>query len=128
MSPELVKILAMQGAGVMCFSILLYALVKLAMYFGKPFIEAQKQQAEAMLEQAQSMRAQANCMEQMQGSVKEFVARDNNDHREILLGLQVVIKEVQQLGTEVKAQGESLKALCEETGKLRPAGAVARLG
>ena len=111
---EMIRLFATQGAAVLCYGILIFALVKLAMYFGRPFIEAQRQQASAMLEQALSMKTQAECLGAMKDSVKEFVTRDNNDHREILLGLQVVIKEVQELGAEVKAQGKIIKELCEE--------------
>ncbi len=127
MDAALINRLIDQGAGVIVVIVIVYALVKLAMYFGKPFLEAQKQQAQAMLAQAQSMKTQADCMGQMKDSVREFVSRDNNDHREILLSLQVVIKEVQQLSTEVKAQGEIIQGVCKEAGLVKPSGAVARL-
>ncbi len=126
MDPQLINRLIDQGAGVIVVIVIVYALVKLAMYFGKPFLEAQKQQAEAMLEQAQSMKTQADCMGQMKDSVREFVCRDNNDHREILLSLQVVINEVRKLGNEVKSQGEIIKGICEESGPAKVAGFMAR--
>lgn len=116
MDPQLMNRIIDQGAGVIIAIAIIYALVKLAMYFGKPFLEAQKQQAEAMLQQAQSMKTQADCMGQMKDSVREFVSRDNNDHREILLSLQVVIKEVQQMRDDVKAQGEIIQKICEDAG------------
>jgi len=126
MDPQLANRIIDQGAGVIVVIVIVYALVRLAMYFGKPFLEAQKQQAPAMLAQAQSMQTQADCMGQMKDSVREFVGRDNNDHREILLGLQVVAKEVQKLGNEVKAQGEIIKGICEESGRVKVPGIQAR--
>jgi len=122
---EMTKLFAMQGAAVLCYGILIFALVKLAMYFGKPFIEAQRQQASAMLEQAQSMKTQAECLGVMKDSVQEFVLRDNNDHREILLNMQVIIKEVAQLGAEVKAQGEAIKGIGEGSAQVKSDGMAA---
>jgi hypothetical protein len=72
------------------------------------------------------MKTQAECMGAMKDSGREFVDHDNNDHREILLGLRVVIKEVQQLSAEVKDQGKIIRGLCADAGK--SAGALARKG
>jgi hypothetical protein len=122
---EMIRLFATQGAAVLCYGILIFALVKLAMYFGKPFIEAQRQQASAMLEQALSMKTQAECLGVMKDSVQEFVLRDNNDHREILLNMQVIIKEVAQLGAEVKTQGGIIKAIGAGAEQMKPDGMAA---
>lgn len=122
---EMLKLLIAQGAGIVCYGILIYALVKLALHFGKPFIEAQRRQAQAMLEQALSMKTQAECLGVMKDSIQEFVLRDNNDHREILLNMQVIIREVAQLGAEVKAQGEAIQGIAEGAAQVKSDGMAA---
>lgn len=109
MPPEFAKVLMGQAAGVIIACAIIWALYKLAIHFGGPFIQAQKAQATAMEQQASAMRDQAECLQGMRISVRDYVARDSNDHREILIGLQVVIKEVQVLGEEVRNQGEEIR-------------------
>jgi hypothetical protein len=92
---ELLKILIDLGCTVLITILLIYFAYKLINKFGVPFIKSQQKVAEAMGRQAQSMA-------DMQSTVHEFVAGDNSDHREILLSLQVVGKELKTLSSEVK--------------------------
>lgn len=139
MPPEFAKVLMGQAAGVIIACAIVWALFKLAIHFGGPFIEAQKAQADAMQQQASAMKDQAECMQGMRITVQDYVARDNNDHREILIGLQVVIKEVQGLGEavrlqgeEIHKQGESITALAKQheganAGRIKGAGSLTRV-
>jgi hypothetical protein len=92
---ELLKILIDLGCTVLITILLIYFAYKLINKFGVPFIKSQQEVAKAMGHQAQSMA-------DMQSTVHDFVAGDNSDHREILLSLQVVGKELKTLSDEVK--------------------------
>lgn len=139
MPPEFAKVLMGQAAGVIIACAIVWALFKLAIHFGGPFIQAQKAQAVAMEQQASAMRDQAECLQGMRISVQDYVARDNNDHREIIIGLQMVIKEVQGLGEavrlqgeEIHKQGECITALTEvhegaTAGRIKGAGSLSRV-
>lgn len=139
MTPEIVREFLGQAAGVVIACAIIWALYKLAIHFGGPFIEAQKAQADAMQQQASAMKDQAECMQGMRITVQDYVARDNNDHREILIGLQMVFKEVQGLGEavkvqgeEIRKQGESITALAQRcegatAGHAKSAGSLARV-
>lgn len=111
--PVIIDRLASQAAGVVISIVIIYFVYKLAVYFGKPFIDAQKQQATAMMNQAESMKAQAESMGGMKNALCDFVSRDNNDHREILMGLQVVARDVQDLTSAVKKQSQLVDAICD---------------
>lgn len=118
LSSEIIKLFIAQGAGVIIAALLIWMIYKLAVRFGNPFIDAQREQARAMTEQA-------TCLRGMKDTVSAFVMRDNSDHREILCDLQVVIKEVQQLSIAVKVQEETIARLGADPGPR--AGHVARL-
>lgn len=119
---ELLKILIDLGCTVLITILLIYFSYKLINKFGVPFIKSQQEVAKAMGHQAQSMA-------DMQSTVHEFVCGDNNDHREILLSLQVVGSELKSLRSEVKelkpsnAQGacplEDAKTLSREVKGLK---------
>jgi len=94
MDIELLKILADLGGSVAIAILLIVVVYKLICRFGSPFIVSQNKIAEAMGQQAQSLT-------DMKGSVSEFIGRDHLEHKEILLGLQVVGKELKTLVNEV---------------------------
>lgn len=85
-----------QGAGLVALVLVLALFYKLAIKFGGPFIEAQRAQTEAMIEQT-------SCMRDMKETVTEFVSRDNNDHRELQIGMEVLSREVNDVGQDVKS-------------------------
>lgn len=99
-SVEIFKILAEMGGTVLITVLLIWFAWKVIEKFGTQFIQTQQQIAEAMCQQAQ-------CMSDVKDTVTEFVGRDNSEHREILLSMQVVGRELQTLTSEVRRQNES---------------------
>lgn len=102
MTPEqvaLFKILADLGGTVVVAALLMFLIYKLVNRLGVPFIDSQQQIAEAMGRQAQ-------CMTDMQKTVNDYVCRDNDDHREILLSTQVVIAEVKNLTAAINRSND----------------------
>lgn len=92
---SLIKVLADFGGSVVLTGLLLYFAYKLLDRYMPPFITSQQQIATEMGNQAQSMR-------DMQGTVNTYVCREDNDHREILLTLQVLAENIKHLTREVR--------------------------
>ncbi len=111
MNPEIVKSLVTLGGEVVIACMALWVFYKLGNQYLTGIMEAMQTQASAM-------QTQAACLVEVKNNLSAYIAHDNNDHREILLSLQVVIKEVQQLGEEVKAQGEIIQSLRTDDGAL----------
>ena len=97
-SPELLKALIDQGCTAFIVTIALILAYRLANKFFPQFISTQQDIAVASGRQAENIA-------QMKNTVHEFVMRDNNEHREIILGLQVV--------------GQELKTLVEQISRLK---------
>ncbi len=76
--PAIIQALINAGGGLLIALVILLGLYRLADKHGTEFIQAQKDQAVAMGRQAESM-------EDMKTSIKEFIGRDNSEHREILI-------------------------------------------
>ncbi len=106
---ELIKSLLDLGGTAFIASIVIFFAYKLLGKFGVPFISSQREIAKAMGEQAQSMSS-------MTDSVQDFIGRDHNEHKEILLGLQVVGKELKTLVEEVSR----LKSYGHKSDKTQP--------
>ncbi len=94
---ELVKVLADLGGTVLITALLIWFAWKVIRYFGTAFLSTMQQIARAMS-------SQAACLADMKDTVTAFVAKDNSEHREILLSLQVVAKEISTLTTEIRRQ------------------------
>lgn len=94
---ELIKILADLGGTVLIAAIVMYLIYKALIRVGVPLVESQQRTAAALGQQAQ-------CMADMQKTVDQYVCRDNDDHREILLSTQVVIQEVKNLAAEIRSR------------------------
>lgn len=92
---SLIKVLVDLGGTVVVSVLLIFGLYKLLSRFGCAFITAQEKMAEAMADQAKSTSG-------MRDAIQNFIQKDNNEHREILLGLQVVGEELKCLTTEVR--------------------------
>lgn len=82
---------------VICLAILAWKFGGSAMKCMAEFISAQQRQADAMT-------AQAASMSDIKNAVHEYITRDNSEHREILLGLQVLAKEMRELTNELAGQ------------------------
>ena len=78
MSPSIVQALINAGGGLLIALVILVGLYRLADKHGTQFIQAQQSQAVAMGKQA-------DAMEDMRTSIKDFIGRDNSEHREILI-------------------------------------------
>ncbi len=78
------------GGGLMIALVILVGLYRLADKHGAKFIEAQQSQAVAMGKQAEAM-------EEMKTSIKEFIGRDNSEHREILILQKMTIDKLKDL-------------------------------
>jgi len=87
---ELIKILANLGGVVVVAWLLIRMIGKLLGNYGAAFIGTQEKMAEAMGRQAQSMGG-------MKDTLVDFVGKDSGEHREIILGLQVVGRELKTL-------------------------------
>lgn len=68
-----------------------------ALKIGTTFVETQQQMAD-------SMRMQAQSMGEMKDSIASITTRDNSEHREILLSLQVVGRELRTLRETIKGE------------------------
>jgi F0F1-type ATP synthase membrane subunit b/b' len=53
--------------------------------------------AEATTKHAEAMQAQAHSMAEIKDTLQDYITKDNNEHREILLGLQVLAKGMTEL-------------------------------
>ena len=91
---DLVRPLLDLGGTAFIAGVIVFSAYKLLTRFGVPFISSQHEIAKAMGQQAQSMSS-------MTDSVHDFIGRDHSEHKEILLGLQVVGKELKTLVDEV---------------------------
>ncbi len=94
---ELIKVLADLGGTVVITLFLIWMAWKVIRYFGTAFLTA-------IQEIAHAMSRQAACLAEMKDTVTQFVAKDNSEHREILLSLQVVAKEITTLTDEIRRQ------------------------
>ncbi len=90
LSPQVWQALISAGGGLLIALVILLGLYRLADKHGSQFIEAQQQQAAALGRQAQSM-------EDMQTAMKEFIGRDNSEHREILILQKLTIDKLKTL-------------------------------
>ncbi|MDA8170302.1 MAG: hypothetical protein M0Z48_00535 [Nitrospiraceae bacterium] len=90
LSPAIVQALINAGGGLLIALVILLGLYRLADKHGVQFIAAQQAQAVAMGKQAESM-------EDMKTAIKEFVGRDNSEHREILILQKLTIDKLKDL-------------------------------
>ncbi len=90
LSPSIIQALINAGGGLLIALTILIGLYRLADKHGSQFIQAQQAQAVAMGKQAESM-------EDMKSSIKEFIGRDNSEHREILILQKMTIGKLKDL-------------------------------
>ncbi len=98
---DLIKTIADLGGSTVIAALMIWCIYKLLERFGTAFIQAHQQIAE-------SIGAQARCMSEMREGIDNFIQKDNSEHREILLGLQVV-------GAELKALIEEIRDMRKES-------------
>lgn len=103
---ELLKSMTFWGPGAVLALAIIWALYKLADKHGGAFIAAQQAQATALAAQAQSM-------EGLKTSIQSFVAKDNGEHREMLVLLKYIAQHQQEM-EEVRREHADMKADCQE--------------
>jgi hypothetical protein len=101
---EILKSLASWGPGALIAGFMILAFYKLARGVGISFVEAQQDQAKALGRQAQSM-------EGFQTALSVFIARDNSEHREMIILLKVI-------AGSLDGTAERLSGLVERVSKL----------
>jgi hypothetical protein len=93
-------------AGLIIF--LSYKLVsRLIMNIGMRMVAAFEAQADAISKQA-------NSMEGLTNSIREFVGRDNSEHREMLVLLKYIAQKRMEFG-DVKNERREMRELCAQT-------------
>jgi len=107
---DLIKTVADLGGTTAIAALMIWCIYKLLARFGAAFVVAHQQIAE-------SMGSQAKIMSELRDGIEKFVDKDNNEHREILLGMQVVGKELKELVCEVRNLGEERANEPGRTGK-----------
>lgn len=90
LTPPIAQALISAGGGLLIALVILTGLYRLADKYGIQFIQAQQAQAVAMGQQAESM-------DEMKCSIKEFIGRDNSEHREILILQKMTIDKLKDL-------------------------------
>lgn len=107
MQAEILKLALYWGPAIL----ILYGLYKLLIKFGNTlksivspfgerFIEAQQHQAAALTEQAAATRA-------FNQSFQDFISRDNNEHREMLIILKMIAQTTQSFEQVKKEHNET---------------------
>ena len=100
------RILAGLGGSTVIALAIVYAIYKIFFRFGTAFIEAGQSFVAAHQQIAQSMGAQAESMARMRDGLDRMIAKDNSEHREILLGVQVMGDELKSLVCEIREMRE----------------------
>jgi hypothetical protein len=103
---KLLESLINWGPGAVLAGLMLLGLYKLADKFATKSVEAQTAQAVALA-------AQAKAMEGLQSSLKQFVERDNGEHREMLVLMKYTAQHIQVL-LEMKQEHDNNYQNCKE--------------
>jgi hypothetical protein len=124
----LIKSLVDLGCTVVICSIIVIVLYKLSMKFGVAFLATQEKIAEAMAQQAQSLCG-------VNTAIQTYIQRDNTEHREILLAVQVMGEHLKWLRDEVKGisavpedMKKAIEALHNEVKAIKAGGAAGQGG
>jgi hypothetical protein len=96
-----IKALVDAGVGAFIALVILAGLYRMASGLGAKFISAQQSQAEALGAQAQSL-------EGLTRSIRDFVVRDNSEHREMLVLLRYIAQQQNSL-EEVRVEHNKRK-------------------
>ncbi len=91
---DIFKSLVFWGPGAVIAGYIIFVLYKLADNLGIEFIKATREQTGALARQAQSM-------EDLGKSVREFVTKDNSEHREMIILLKVVADKLKHVSEKV---------------------------
>ncbi len=89
MTEKLIESLIQWGPGMVMAALVLYGLFRLVNTVGIKMVAASEQQAAALSAQAESMQA-------LTKSLQDFVSRDNNEHKEILIMLKLIWQRIEK--------------------------------
>ncbi|WP_027358415.1 hypothetical protein [Desulforegula conservatrix] len=104
---EVVRTAMDMGGTIFIVILLVVCLAVLAWRFGGSAMKCMAEFIAAQQRQADAMTAQAASMSDIKNAVHEYITRDNSEHREILLGLQVLAREMRELTNELAGQRNS---------------------
>ncbi len=113
MEDALMRALVNAGAGGIIAAMVLFGLYRLAYSIGLKMVAASEKQAEALSAQAQSM-------EGLTKSIRDFVGRDNSEHREMLVLLRFIAQQ-QQIFEEVRLEHIKRKEQAHPLCPVKPA-------
>jgi hypothetical protein len=99
---EALKIIADLGGTVVIAIAMIICAYKLCGRAAQGFCQAAKGFVEALEKIALAVDNQAKSMADMKPAIDRMVAKDNMEHREILLGMQVVGEELKSLTCEIR--------------------------
>ncbi len=111
--PEFLKWLAWGGSGAMIAVVMIHNIYRLAdkiiekfvggcMTLGQEFIAAQKEQACSLAKMAQGT-------EGLRDAINEFVRRDNNEHREMIILLKYTREQIEQMTESMECIAKHIK-------------------
>ena len=112
-----------QGGAITIAVLIVVALSLVAWKLGGQFLAVLQAQASASGRQADAMAGQASAMAEMKDALTKYILKDNDEHREILLGLSVMASEMKELVRAVnKSKREARSDTHDQTGcnKTRP--------
>jgi len=109
----LIKSLVDLGCTVVICALIVVVFYKLAIRFGVAFIAAQEKIAEAMAQQALSISG-------VNSALQIYIQKDNNEHREILLAVQVCGENMKWLTHELR----DARLLLAAAAAIKPAAAA----
>ena len=107
----LVKSIVDLGCTVVVCALIVIVFYKLSMRFGERFMSSQEKIAEALAQQAQSLSG-------VNGAIQTYIQKDNTEHREILLGLQVVGENLKWLTDELRSSKKEQDNLADQCRRL----------
>lgn len=99
---DALRIAADLGGSTVIALAIVYFVYKIFCRFGAAFIEAGTAFIQAHQQIAESMGAQAESLSKMRDGIDRFITKDNTEHREILLGVQVMGDELKTLVCEIR--------------------------
>ena len=101
---ELVKVVFDMGGSITIAIIIVLALSLITWRLGGQFLKILQHLAENPSRQADAMAGQAKAMGEMKDALSQYILTDNSEHREILLGVEVMADKLNNLTKAVKEQ------------------------
>jgi predicted negative regulator of RcsB-dependent stress response len=94
---EIIKSVVDMGGTILVVVMVIGALAVLAWKLIPATLAYRSDTIKVMQQQAQATEKHANAMTQIKDTLQSYITKDNDEHREILLGLQVLAKGMNEL-------------------------------